>query len=63
MLISTVSVCFPAHSFYLCKLDIVEVIVLDFYGGPHYVTREDYYQADPDKLSRTQFNDDINNVK
>lgn len=37
-----------AHSFYLCKLDIKEVIVLDFYGGPHFVTKEDYYKADVD---------------
>lgn len=40
----------PAHSFYLCKLDIVEVILLDFYGGPHYVTKDDYYKADLDTL-------------
>lgn len=42
-----------AHSFYLCVLDIVQVIVLDFYGGPHYVTSEDYYNANPDDLKVT----------
>jgi len=33
------------HSFYLCKLDILQIVVLDWYGGPHYVTAEDYYSA------------------
>ncbi|XP_035775568.1 protein CREG1-like [Anopheles albimanus] len=37
------------HNFFLCKLDIVQIAVLDFYGGPHYVTVEDYMAADPDK--------------
>ncbi|KAJ6648850.1 Protein CREG1 [Pseudolycoriella hygida] len=33
------------HNFYLCKLDISQIIVLDWYGGPHYVSTEDYYNA------------------
>ncbi|XP_053671877.1 protein CREG1 [Anopheles nili] len=37
------------HNFFLCKLDITQIAVLDFYGGPHYVTVEDYMAADPDK--------------
>lgn len=37
------------HNFFLCKLDIVQIAVLDYYGGPHYVTVEDYMNADPDK--------------
>lgn len=36
------------HNFFLCKLDIVQIVVLDYYGGPHYVTVEEYMKADPD---------------
>lgn len=36
------------HNFFLCKLDIVQIAVLDYYGGPHYVTVEDYMKADPE---------------
>lgn len=36
------------HNFFLCKLDIVQIAVLDYYGGPHYVTLEEYMKADPD---------------
>lgn len=36
------------HNFFLCKLDIVQIAVLDYYGGPHYVTVEDYMNADLD---------------
>lgn len=32
------------HDFYLCKLNIQSVIVLDWYGGPHYVPVLDYYR-------------------
>lgn len=35
------------HTFYLCKLDIEQIVVLDWYGGPHYVSTEDYYGAQP----------------
>lgn len=34
------------HNFFLCKLDIVQIAVLDYYGGPHYVSVTDYYNAD-----------------
>jgi len=37
-----------AHSFYLCELQIENIFVLDFYGGPHDVSASDYYNADPD---------------
>lgn len=36
------------HSFYLCKFDIEHIAVLDFYGGPHYVSITDYYNANYD---------------
>ncbi|XP_017102081.2 protein CREG1 [Drosophila bipectinata] len=32
-----------AHNFYLCELDIRNIFVLDFYGGPHQVSASDYY--------------------
>ncbi|KAL9893249.1 cellular Repressor of E1A-stimulated Genes isoform 1-T1 [Glossina fuscipes fuscipes] len=32
-----------AHTFYLCELDIKNIFVLDYYGGPHNVTADDYY--------------------
>lgn len=31
------------HHFYLCELDIQNIYVLDFYGGPHQVKPSDYY--------------------
>ncbi|KAH8408037.1 hypothetical protein KR222_011739 [Zaprionus bogoriensis] len=31
------------HNFYLCELDIQNIFVLDFYGGPHQVEASDYY--------------------
>lgn len=37
-----------AHEFYFCELDIQQIAVLNFYGGPHYVTPEDYYNANFD---------------
>lgn len=37
------------HNFFLCKLNITQIAVLDFYGGPHYVTVEEYMAAAPDK--------------
>jgi len=33
------------HSFYLCKLDILQIVIIDFYGGANYVTPEDYYNV------------------
>ena len=34
------------HNFFLCKLNISSVCILDWYGGPHYVTVDDYYKAE-----------------
>lgn len=39
------------HNFFLCKLEITQIAVLDWYGGPHYVTVEEYMKADPDSRS------------
>lgn len=39
-----------SHAFYFCTLDIEMIAVLDFYGGPHYVTVDDYYNADYDSI-------------
>lgn len=36
------------HNFELCKVDIERVIVLDYYGGPHTVSVEEYYKANFD---------------
>ena len=38
-----------AHNFFLCKLNISQIVVLDYYGGPHFVTSEDYYRATLDE--------------
>lgn len=35
------------HSFYLCKLDIQSVVVLDWYGGPHVVPVDEYFNVKP----------------
>lgn len=40
-----------AHTFYFCKLNIEQIIVLDYYGGPHFVTVNDYYNANYDSRS------------
>ncbi|XP_075144583.1 protein CREG1-like [Haematobia irritans] len=34
-----------AHTFYLCELDIKNIFVLDYYGGPHTVKADDYYNV------------------
>lgn len=36
------------HAFYFCKLNIEQVVVLDYYGGPHFVSPDDYYNANYD---------------
>lgn len=41
---------FPAHNFYLCKMNIQQIRVLDFYGGPHIVPVDDYYNVKFSKL-------------
>lgn len=33
------------HNFFLCKLNISSICVLDWYGGPHYVSTDDYFNA------------------
>lgn len=33
------------HEFFLCKLNISQVIVLDNYGGANFVTPEDYFNV------------------
>lgn len=38
-----------AHEFYLCELEIEQIAVLNFYGGPHFVTADDYYKANFDE--------------
>lgn len=39
------------HQFYFCELDIEQIVLLDFYGGPHYVSIDDYYNANYDAES------------
>lgn len=34
------------HDFFLCKLSISSICILDWYGGPHFVTPEDYFSAE-----------------
>ncbi|XP_067616798.1 protein CREG1-like [Eurosta solidaginis] len=36
-----------AHNFYLCELQIENIFVLDYYGGPHDITVDDYFNAKP----------------
>lgn len=49
------------HDFFLCKLNISTLCVLDWYGGPHYISTDDYFKANLDsdlnklKLSRSHF--------
>lgn len=37
------------HAFYFCELKIEHIAVLDFYGGAHNVSVDDYYNANYDK--------------
>lgn len=37
-----------SHRFYFCTMDIDHIAVLDFYGGAHLVSAEDYYNANFD---------------
>lgn len=34
------------HDFFLCKLNISSICILDWYGGPHYVSTDDYYKVE-----------------
>lgn len=49
---SNLTFLFVAHSFFLCKLDISQIVVLDYYGGPHFVTSEEYFNASLDNYAR-----------
>lgn len=42
------------HNFFLCKLNISSICVLDWYGGPHFVTSEDYFNAELDSDKQKQ---------
>jgi len=42
------------HEFFLCKLNISSICLLDWYGGPHYVDTEDYFKADLDSDMKFQ---------
>ncbi|XP_078581390.1 protein CREG1-like [Branchiostoma floridae x Branchiostoma japonicum] len=35
----------PTHKFYFAKMQVEDVFVLDFFGGGHIVTPEDYFNA------------------
>lgn len=34
------------HDFFLCKLNISSICILDWYGGPHYVTVDEYFKVE-----------------
>lgn len=36
------------HNFFLCKLNISSICILDWYGGPHFVNVDDYFKAEID---------------
>lgn len=38
---------FIDHGFFVSKLDIIQIEVLDFFGGISKVSKEDYYKATP----------------
>lgn len=41
------------HNFFLAKLKIASVAVLDWFGGPHYVSIDEYYKTSPyDEVSK-----------
>ncbi|XP_065361623.1 protein CREG1 [Calliphora vicina] len=35
------------HNFYLCELNITNIFVLDYYGGPHTINITEYYNTTP----------------
>ena len=43
------------HNFFLCKLNISSICVLDWYGGPHYVTLDDYFKAEIESDKKFNF--------
>lgn len=42
------------HDFYLCTVDIASIIVQDWYGGPHHVPVDVYYQHSDDVPTLTE---------
>lgn len=48
------------HNFFLCTLNIEQIAVLDYYGGPHYVTPADYYNANFDSDDRDESDEQQN---
>lgn len=34
----------------MCTLNITQIVVLDWYGGPHYVSITDYYNSNDDSV-------------
>lgn len=62
------------HNFFLAKLKIANIAVLDWFGGPHYVPIDEYYRTNPydeistgndlfnsDEVKEIKFSDDIDN--
>lgn len=39
------------HDFFLCKINISRIVVIDWYGGANYVTTDDYFKANLDSDS------------
>lgn len=48
-----------SHTFYFCKLNIENIAVLDFYGGAHYISVDEYYNANYDGDANANDIDDI----
>lgn len=42
------------HNSILAKIEIKQIAVLDYYGGQHYVTVDDYYNANIDEFEFKQ---------
>lgn len=47
------------HSFFLCTLDIAQVVVLDWYGGPHFVPVNEYYKSNSETTVRNKSWNDV----
>lgn len=44
-------------------MDIQQIVVLDFYGGPHFVSVKDYYNSNDDNMEQTEMIDnDFDNL-
>lgn len=42
------------HNSILAKIEIKQIAVLDYYGGQHYVTVDDYYNANIDDMEESR---------